>query len=153
MSQISLQVLQLTARAVVVRGKRSYTTRTNSLIYLKELEIYNTVKPYYCYVPKRALPRGMQSNEEPERCQDIFVEDVRGQEKRFTLDKNGFEYYKESVPASAEDSEVRLNSCLNYEDYADPDIVKASYRPAVERLVQQWTGAETVVAFSHDVSI
>ena len=78
MNQISLRVLRLTACAVVVRGKRSYAQRTNSLIYLKELGISNTVKPYYCYVPKWALSPGIQSNEEPECCQDDFVENVRG---------------------------------------------------------------------------
>lgn len=68
--------------------------------------------------------------------QAIRVEDGRGREQEFTLDRNGFELVQ--AP-----SQVR--------DFYSDDEVKRSYYPEVEQLLCDRLGAARVVVFDHTV--
>src|SRR6201987_2379753 len=66
----------------------------------------------------------------------VRIEDARGREREFTLDRNGFALIK--APTS-----VR--------SFYDPDEIKSVYYPEVERLLRETLGASRVVAFDHNV--
>src|SRR5262252_1447563 len=66
----------------------------------------------------------------------IRIEDARGREAEFTLDRNGFSLIK--APTA-----VR--------NFYDPDEIKSVYYPEVERLLRDKLGASRVVVFDHNV--
>jgi hypothetical protein len=66
----------------------------------------------------------------------VTIEDARGREPEFTLDRNGFTLIKAA-------SAVR--------DFYDPDQIKSVYYPEVERLLRDTLGASRVVVFDHNV--
>jgi hypothetical protein len=67
---------------------------------------------------------------------EMRIEDARGREAEFTLDRNGFTLLK--AP-----SQVR--------DFYSPEEVKAVYYPEVERLLREVLGASRVFVFDHGV--
>ncbi|HEX3864303.1 MAG TPA: CmcJ/NvfI family oxidoreductase [Stellaceae bacterium] len=67
---------------------------------------------------------------------DVTIEDVRGRESEFTLDRNGFALVK--APTA-----VR--------DFYSPDEIKRTYYPEVERLLRDTLGASRVFVFDHNV--
>src|SRR3954453_13618781 len=64
------------------------------------------------------------------------IEDARGRESEFTLDRHGFALIK--APAAVV-------------DFYDPDEIKRVYYPEVERLLRDALGASRVSAFDHNV--
>jgi hypothetical protein len=66
---------------------------------------------------------------------DVRIEDGRGREAEFSLDRNGFQLVHAPT-------EVR--------DFYDRDHVKAVYYPEVERLLRDVLGASRVVVFDHN---
>src|SRR5690349_82962 len=66
----------------------------------------------------------------------VRIEDARGRESEFTLDRNGFTLIK--APTS-----VR--------NFYDPAEIKSVYYPEVERLLREKLGASRVVVFDHNV--
>jgi len=64
------------------------------------------------------------------------IEDARGREAEFTLDRNGFALVK--APSAVH-------------DFYDPDQIKSVYYPEVERLLRDTLGASRVVVFDHNV--
>ena len=68
--------------------------------------------------------------------QDVRIEDARGRESEFSLDRNGFALLK--AP-----SRVR--------DFYSSEEVKSVYYPEVERLLRETLGASRVVVFDHNV--
>ena len=66
----------------------------------------------------------------------VRIEDARGHEAEFTLDRNGFTLIK--APTA-----VR--------NFYDPDQIKSVYYPEVERLLRDTLGASRVVVFDHNV--
>jgi hypothetical protein len=66
----------------------------------------------------------------------VRIEDARGRESEFTLDRNGFTLIK--APTS-----VR--------NFYDPGEIKSVYYPEVEGLLRETLGASRVVAFDHNV--
>ena len=66
----------------------------------------------------------------------VLIEDARGREPEFTLDRNGFTLIK--APTA-----VR--------NFYDPDEIKSVYYPEVERLLRDTLGASRVVVFDHNV--
>ena len=66
----------------------------------------------------------------------VTIEDARGREAEFTLDRNGFALIK--APTA-----VR--------DFYSEDEVKQVYYPEVERLLRDTLGASQVFAFDHNV--
>lgn len=66
----------------------------------------------------------------------VRIEDARGREADFTLDRNGF---------------ALVNAPSQVRDFYDPDEIKAVYYPEVERLLRDKLGASRVVVFDHNV--
>jgi len=66
----------------------------------------------------------------------VLIQDARGHEPAFTLDRNGFTLIK--APTA-----VR--------NFYDPDEIKSVYYPEVERLLRSTLGASRVVVFDHNV--
>ena len=66
----------------------------------------------------------------------VLIEDARGREVEFTLDRNGFTLIK--APTL-----VR--------NFYDPDEIKSDYYPEVERWLGETLGASRVVVFDHNV--
>jgi hypothetical protein len=67
---------------------------------------------------------------------EIRIEDARGREEQFTLDRNGFQLVQ--APSSVA-------------DFYSPEEVERVYYPEVERLVRETLGASRVVIFDHTV--
>ena len=65
---------------------------------------------------------------------DVPIEDARGRESEFTLDRNGF---------------TLLRAPTQVRDFYSPEEVKAVYYPEVERLLRDTLGASRVFAFDH----
>jgi hypothetical protein len=66
----------------------------------------------------------------------VRIEDARGREAEFTLDRNGF---------------ALVNAPSEMRDFYDADEIKAVYYPEVERLLRDKLGASRVVVFDHNV--
>lgn len=66
----------------------------------------------------------------------VLIQDARGRESEFTLDRNGFALLKAPTRVS---------------DFYDPDQVRSVYYPEVEHLLRQQLGASRVVVFDHNV--
>jgi hypothetical protein len=67
---------------------------------------------------------------------DVLIEDARGREAEFSLDRNGF---------------TLLHAPTQVRDFYSPEEVKAVYYPEVEHLLRDTLGASRVVAFDHGV--
>src|SRR5258708_4727324 len=65
---------------------------------------------------------------------DVTIEDARGRESEFTIDRNGFQL-------------VHAPSLVR--DFYDREHVKSVYYPEVERLLLDTLGASRVVVFDH----
>lgn len=66
----------------------------------------------------------------------VRIEDARGRESEFTLDRNGFELVRAPTSVS---------------DFYDPDEIKRVYYPEVEQLLRGAVGASRVAVFDHNV--
>jgi hypothetical protein len=137
----------------VAFSRRNISTAVNAkLWYLKPLAVYETEKPYHINLPANALLEGSQSNEESGEYPGIQVSNLRGQEDQFTLDRNGFQVF--GCGASDElETTKRLNNAVSYDEYADPDIVRKKYYPAVNEFLKSVLGAGEALAFTHDVRL
>jgi hypothetical protein len=100
-----------------------------SLNYITE----NSEKPvYYAYEPPPGIPRvtgQFAARTVPIRNARECVDDL-------SLDKQGFELTHQETAV---------------QDFYDPDEVKRTYYPEVERLLKESTGAEKVIIFDHQV--
>jgi hypothetical protein len=67
---------------------------------------------------------------------DVAIEDARGRESEFTLDRNGFALVKAPTAVA---------------DFYSPEEIKCVYYPEVERLVRDKLGASRVFVFDHNV--
>jgi hypothetical protein len=67
---------------------------------------------------------------------DVLIEDGRGRESAFTLDRNGF---------------TLLRAPTQVRDFYAPEEVKTVYYPEVERLLRDTLGASRVVVFDHGI--
>jgi len=65
-----------------------------------------------------------------------LIEDARGREAEFTLDRNGF---------------ALVHAPTRVNDFYSPEEVKGVYYPEVERLLKEQLGASRVFAFDHVV--
>jgi hypothetical protein len=66
----------------------------------------------------------------------VTIEDARGREPDFTLDRNGF---------------ALINAPTAVHNFYDPDEIKSVYYPEVARLLRDTLGASRVVVFDHNV--
>jgi hypothetical protein len=107
----------------------SRQTTTAELHYLKR----TAEKPArYVMEPPPGVP-SWNGVEDPRR---VVIEDARGRESEFNLDRNGFALVK--APSLVQ-------------DFYDPDQIKAVYYPEVERLLRDTLGASRVAVFDHNV--
>jgi hypothetical protein len=67
---------------------------------------------------------------------EVRIEDARGRESEFTLDRNGFALVRAST---------------QMQDFYNPEEVKSVYYPEVERLLKEQLGASRVFVFDHGV--
>src|ERR1700730_12564217 len=67
---------------------------------------------------------------------EVTIEDARGREAEFTLDRNGFALVKAPTAVA---------------DFYSPEEIKRVYYPEVERLVRAKLGASRVFVFDHNV--
>ena len=104
-------------------------TLTSTLHYLKR----GAEKPaYYRIDPPPGVSR-WNGEDDPH---DVTIEDARGSEAEFTLDRNGFQLVKAPTAVA---------------DFYDPDEIKRVYYPEVEQLLKDKLGASRVVVFDHNV--
>jgi hypothetical protein len=66
----------------------------------------------------------------------VTIEDARGRESAFSVDRNGFALVK--APTQVH-------------DFYNPDEIKSVYYPEVERLLRDALGASRVIVFDHNV--
>src|SRR3984893_4421213 len=105
------------------------TTLTSTLHYLKR----GTEKPAsYRIEPPPGVPR-WNGIDDPH---DVKIEDARGRESEFTLDRNGFALVKAPTAVA---------------DFYSPQEIKRVYYPEVERLVRDALGASRAFVFDHNV--
>jgi len=104
-------------------------TLTSTLHYLQR----GAEKPaYYRIEPPPGVPRS-NGIDDPH---DVTIEDARGREAEFTLDRNGFALVKAPTAVA---------------DFYSPEEIKNVYYPEVERLLRDKLGASRVFVFDHNV--
>src|SRR3954466_11824067 len=104
-------------------------TLTSTLHYLER----GTEKPaYYRIEPPPGVPR-WNGTDDP---REVGIEDARGREDEFTLNRNGFALIKAPTAIG---------------DFYNPEEIKRVYSPEVERLLRETLGDSRVVVFDHNV--
>jgi len=102
---------------------------TATLHYLKR----GPDKPvYYRIEPPRGVPQ-WNGIDDPH---EVLIDDARGRETEFTLDRNGFALVKAPTAVA---------------NFYDPEEIKRVYYPEVERLLRDALGASRVFIFDHNV--
>lgn len=128
------------------------TINNARLWYLEPLQLYQTEKPYHINLPANALGGHAQSNEVSQEYARIRIVDLRGSESDFTLDKHGFQIFQDTNGADNPDRSMHSGSAALLPGfYEDPDTVRKYYYPAIENLLKEKLGAQSVKAFTHDV--
>jgi hypothetical protein len=104
-------------------------TLTSTLHYLKR----GAEKPaYYRTDP----PAGVSRWNGEDDMREMTIEDARGREAEFTIDRNGFQIVKAPTAVA---------------DFYDPEEIKRIYYPEVEQLLKDKLGASRVFVFDHNV--
>lgn len=105
------------------------TDVTSTLTYLKR----GAEKPtFYRVDPPPGVPQ-WNGIDDP---RDVRIEDARGREADFTLDRNGFALVEAPTAVT---------------NFYDPEQVERVYYPEVERLLRDKVGAAKVFIFDHNV--
>lgn len=115
---------------------------STSMYFLTRNDLFTTEKPYafrFALTDHDMSANIPQTNMKMERKDDIIIKDIRGHEKQFTLEKNGFEVLSHT-------------SEIAYEDYYRPDKVKI-YLHELEGLLKDRLKASHVQVFRHGVSV
>lgn len=92
-------------------------------------------KPYQAVVQEPGKGQRLERNYAIEKHQ-VDIENVRGREGEFTLDKNGFQFYRRAA---------------KHTDFTDDDKIREEYYPESEELLKELTGASRVLFFDHTV--
>lgn len=104
--------------------------------YVKRLELYKMVKPYWLNVP--VFPEDKMHNIEYEYVEGIKVADIRDWMASFHLDKHGFEI-------------VNHSSALTYGEFSSDGMIYAHYFPESEALLRKHLDAARVFALEHQI--
>lgn len=105
--------------------------------YLKPSPIWKTVRPYFIYIPQKALPEGqLTTNEESMTVHNVHVTDIRTHGDTFELDKHGFEIVQQDLYQYVDDS-VHKGQFTN-----------SAYANALAEFLKRKLDAETVVMIS-----
>ncbi|KAJ5089314.1 hypothetical protein N7532_007998 [Penicillium argentinense] len=103
------------------------------LVFCKRLKCQNLEVDFTKAKPEVCLESLKKLNE----SRTVLVKDLRGQEKLFSLEQNGFQYVWNDMP--------------ELEGAAEPSHVETVIIPRTEALVRQLTGATRTVSFTHRV--
>lgn len=87
---------------------------------------------FYRVDPPPGVPQWNGIDDERE----VHIEDARGRETEFTLDRNGFAIVKAPTAVA---------------DFYDEQEIKRAYYPEVEKLLREKVGASRVFVFDHNV--
>ena len=124
------------------------------LWYLEPLKLYQTEKPYHINLPADALGDYVQSNEVSREYARMRIENLRGLENKFTLDKHGFQIFQDIHWGHACDwSTHTADAAPKSVNYHDPDSVRKYYYPTIESLLKERLRAQSAKAFTHDVRL
>ena len=128
------------------------TVNNAKLWYLKPLDLYQAEKPYHINLPSKALGGHAQSNEVSHEYPGIQIQSLRGLEKDFTLDRNGFQIFQDiDCGDTFNRSSHNVSAVPSPDIFDDPDAVRRIYYPTIERLLKEKLGAQSARAFTHDV--
>lgn len=112
------------------------STVHGAIHFLTRDDLYKEEKPYTIrYSTPDDVPR---SNSNHEEVHGIPIEDIRGREAEFSLSKHGF-------------TVTRLDSGMDYADFADPDKVLNVYLQSVARKLREVLNAAHVQVYEHTV--
>lgn len=107
----------------------------SSLNYLQETDLYEREKPYFSNVP---ATDGRHTNQKAQTYEDVTFKDVRGHERGFSLDTQGFEI-------------VEYDDGVQDEDFDSDHWIEQNYYPVVHRVLQKALGSVSVHIFDHTV--
>lgn len=108
-----------------------------SLIFLRRDDLYKFEKPYtFKFPPKNGCPQGNLANV---KVDGIVIENIRGREEQFQLERNGF-------------TVIKVKTGLEYEDF-DMKSGLDQYFRTMEETLKVHLGASRVNVFRHTVSI
>lgn len=106
------------------------------LTYLKWQKLYETEKPYQVFLNLKAGIPSTNLVFENDEYQEIF--DVRGQQDRFNLDKNGFEY---------------INHESKVKTFDNQDEIENVYLPETEEILRKHVkNVDSLLMFDYRVS-
>ena len=130
------------------------TVNNAKLWYLKPLDLYQAEKPYHINLPSEALGSHAQSNEVSHEYSGIQIQNLRGRENDFNLDRNGFQVFQDINCSDSPNRSCHNVSAAPSPDIFDsPDAVRRIYYPTIERLLKEKLGAQSARAFTHDVRL
>ncbi|TGO43680.1 hypothetical protein BCON_1107g00020 [Botryotinia convoluta] len=112
---------------------------TGTVFYLKRDALYERTKPYFCYIPLKLLNGAPVTNQEYAPS-EISITSLRGQERNFRLDKNGFEVL-----------EHPLNAKYTLKSLREDATLMEQYEREIETVLKQMLGAEKVVVFDEEL--
>lgn len=112
-----------------------------TVFYLERQPIYETVKPYFCYISPQALNGHPITNLKYEEI-SLDVKDVRSSATKFTLDQNGFEI-----------AEHQLSDDYDFDRLQQDDKLILQYGQDMENFLRKKLGAKRVVMFDHEVGV
>ncbi|KAH8730560.1 hypothetical protein GQ44DRAFT_606908 [Phaeosphaeriaceae sp. PMI808] len=82
------------------------------------------------------IGKGRITNERPHCAYDFVVTDISGDEDRYSLDRNGFQYCRHES---------------REKDFTDDHVIQSIYYPECEKLLKEITGASLIHIFNHKV--
>ena len=106
-------------------------TLVSTLHYLKR----GDEKPAYYRIDP---PPGVSKWNGEDDPREVTIEDARGREGEFTLDRNGFAI-------------VKAPTAMAHDDFYSPETIRRVYYPEVEQLLKDKLGASRVFVFDHNV--
>lgn len=107
-----------------------------TLGFLPDVELFRHERPY-CL--KFEAPEGLRRSNIKTEYHEYVIEDIRGHEGDFNIDKNGFEL-------------VPFHTKMAYEDFANEDKIVAVYMPEVAGVIQRLVGSFRVQIFEYVAS-
>ena len=111
----------------------------SSLRFIKPLRLYESEKPFLCEFDVKHISGAQQTNIECDTLQvSIQIQDVRGLESKFTVERNGFEI-------------LQHESAIGLSDIAFSAETRQQYLKETERIIKDRFNAYLVSAFGCEV--
>lgn len=107
-----------------------------TLGFLPDDELFRHERPYSL---KFEAPEGLRRTNIQAEYREHVIEDTRGHEDEFNIDKNGFAL-------------VPFPTKMTYEDFKNEDKILAVYMPEVAGVIQRLVGAFRVQIFEYVAS-